>query len=290
MPARGRRPRYCSRSCQARAYRARAAARGRDEHGADAAAGPAEERREPAPPSGAERPRTGGLSRDRIVRAAVRIADSEGLDTMSMRHVAQALGVQVMSLYHHIDGKDELIDLMVEAVFGEGGEADGGGDWRSALEASARWEWALYSAHPWVLEVLASVQPPLVPGVLAGVERGLQALDGLGLDTVTAHRIYLSISGLVQGLALLRVSEITAERRDGGASLARWRSVRVPAVLEKLGPDRFPRHAALRDDVDSLTDLEGVFEFSLQRHLDGLALFLEGAGERARSAAGEEPG
>ncbi|WP_017596628.1 TetR/AcrR family transcriptional regulator [Nocardiopsis potens] len=290
MPARGRRPRYCSRSCQARAYRARAAARDRDEHGADAAAGPAEERREPAPAPGAERPRAGGLSRDRIVRAAVRIADSEGLDTMSMRHVAQALGVQVMSLYHHIDGKDELIDLMVEAVFGEGGEADGGGDWRSGLEASARWEWSLYSTHPWVLEVLASVQPPLVPGVLSGVERGLQALDGLGLDTVTAHRVYLSISGLVQGLALLRVSEITAERRDGGASLARWRAVRVPAVLEKLGPDRFPRHAALRDDVDSLTDLEEVFEFSLQRHLDGLALFLEGAGDRARTAAGEEPG
>ena len=294
VPARGRRPRYCSRSCQARAYRARAAARTRPADGAEPAAGPDEGQREAdrpgaaAPrPAGGDRPRTGGLSRDRIVRAAVRIADSDGLETMSMRHVAEVLGAQVMSLYHHIEGKDELIDLMVEAVFGEGPEPAGGEGWRSGLEASARWEWSLYSTHPWVLEVLASVQPPLVPGVLSGVERGLQALDGLGLDTVTAHRIYLGVSGLVQGLALLRVSEIAAERRDGGASLARWRAVQVPAVLEELGPDRFPRHAALRGDVDSLADLEEVFEFSLQRHLDGLALFLEGAGDRA-PAAGEE--
>ncbi|GAB3443183.1 hypothetical protein GCM10027570_11090 [Streptomonospora sediminis] len=289
VPARGRRPRYCSRSCQARAYRARAAAgtdRAADqqEHGdAAAAGGPGHPARPPlrSVPERGEAPRSGGsLSRERIVRTAIRIADSDGLETMSMRHVAEVLGVKVMSLYHYISGKDELIDLMVEAVFNEPEAPERGpSGWRTELEAAARWEWSLYSTHPWVLEVIATVQPPLVPSLLSGIERSLRALDGLGLDAVTAHRVYLSVSGLVQGLALLRVSEIAAGQR-GGVPLSQWRAVKVPAVLEELGADKYPRQAALRDSVSDLVDLEAVFEFSLHRHLDGLALFLEGTEAR----------
>ncbi|MER6947352.1 TetR/AcrR family transcriptional regulator [Nonomuraea sp. NPDC000554] len=218
-----------------------------------------------------------GLSRERIVWAAIQIANADGLESMSMRHVANVLGVKVMSLYNYIDGKDELIDLMVEAVFSEGGDSDPrpGRGWRAELEAAARWEWALYSSYPWVLEVIATVQPPLVPSLLARFERGLGTFDGLGLDPVTTHRIYLGVSGIAQGLALLRVSEIASERRGGGISLSQWRAVKVPAVLEELGTDRYPRQAALRNSPEVISDLEEIFEFSLQRLLDGIARFLE---------------
>ncbi|WP_157245174.1 TetR/AcrR family transcriptional regulator [Nonomuraea typhae] len=257
VPARGRKPRYCSRACQARAYRARLHTRAT-----------------PAPP--ARRPADPGLSRDRIVRSAILIADAHGLESLSMRHVATALGVKVMSLYTHLAGKDELTGLMVEAVFREqdpGAREHGG--WRAALESAARWEWALYSRHSWVLEIIATVRPPLVPSLLAQFERGLGAFDGLGLDPVTVHRLYLGVSGLLQGLALLRVSEITAERRG---TLGQWRTVQVPAALAELGPGRYPRQAALGGDpgvMADLSDLDEIFEFSLRLHLDGIARLLE---------------
>ncbi|MEU6779462.1 TetR/AcrR family transcriptional regulator C-terminal domain-containing protein [Nonomuraea angiospora] len=280
-PPRGRKPRYCSRSCQARAYRARLDAR------TGQGAWREKKDEQPSAPRPA-RPVTGarvdsqrtdaGLSRERIVWTAIRIANAEGLESMSMRHVANVLGVKVMSLYNYIDGKDALIDLMVEAVFSESGDTGPHTPrgWRAELEAAARWEWALYSTYPWVLEVIATVKPPLVPSLLARFERGLGAFDGLGLDPVMTHRIYLGVSGIAQGLALLRVSEIASERRGGGISLSQWRSVKVPAILEELGADRYPRQAALRNSPEVLTDLEEIFEFSLQRLLDGIARFLEG--------------
>ncbi|MEU6721386.1 TetR/AcrR family transcriptional regulator [Nonomuraea sp. NPDC046802] len=254
-PSRGRKPRYCSRSCQARAYRARRA----------------------APPARPQRSDP-GLSQERIVWAAIRIANAEGLESMSMRHVADVLGVKVMSLYNYVEGKDELIDLMVEAVFSVDGDTEPlpPQGWRAGLEAAARFEWELYSTYPWVLEVIATVQPPLVPSLLARFERGLGALDGLGLDAATTHRVYLGVSGIAQGLGLLRVSEIAAGRRGDGVSLSQWRRVKVPAVLEELGTDRYPRQAALREDTEILADLDEIFDFSLRRFLDGVARFLEG--------------
>ncbi|MFC4563763.1 TetR/AcrR family transcriptional regulator C-terminal domain-containing protein [Nocardiopsis mangrovi] len=292
IPPRGRRPRYCSRACQARAHRERVRARaeaggsgarqGGGPVAADTGAAPPEQ--EPAEEGSADSPRAGStLSREVIVRAAVRIADTEGLEALSMRHIARELDANVMSLYHYIDGKDELIDLMVETVFSEdteGAEETAPRSWRAELEASARWEWSLYSTHPWVLEVIATVQPPLVPGVLAGVERGLGALDGLGLDPATAHRVYLSLSGLIQGLALLRVSEIATDRR-GGVPLSQWRAVKVPAVLEELGTENYPRQAALRNNPDEIADLEEIFEFGLRRLLDGFAVFVDGRAARS---------
>ncbi|MEV4579797.1 TetR/AcrR family transcriptional regulator [Nonomuraea jabiensis] len=284
-PPRGRRPSYCSRSCQARAYRARLESRtdqgaGREKKSDQPPSPPRPARPAPSGRAAREDPhRTeAGLSRERIVWTAIRIANADGLESMSMRHVANVLGVKVMSLYNYIDGKDELIDLMVEAVFSEDGDSAprAPGGWRAELEAAARWEWSLYSTYPWALEVIATVQPPLVPSLLARFERGLGALDGLGLDPIMTHRIYLGVSGIAQGLALLRVSEIASERRGGGISLSQWRAVKFPAVLEELGTDRYPRQAAVRNSPEVIADLEEIFEFSLQRLLDGIARFLEG--------------
>ncbi|GAB3213932.1 hypothetical protein GCM10027294_49890 [Marinactinospora endophytica] len=284
VPARGRKPLYCSRSCQAHAYRARARARMTEG--------------DPSPPQptaveegegeGEDRPATRqgggqkseGLSLQVTVQAAMEIADAEGLDGLSMRKVAAHLGVATMSLYHYVASKDELIDLMVEAVFSEGEQGlPEATDWRTGLEAAARWEWALYSRHPWSLQVMASVHQPLVPSLLTYGERVRSLLDGHGLDPVTSHRLVLSVDSLVHGLAMLRVSEIEALRR-GPDSVSEFRSVKVPAALKTTADVSYPRLAALRNHEEVVEDLDGLFEFCLSRALDGVALFLE----RERSA------
>ncbi|ONK15201.1 TetR/AcrR family transcriptional regulator [Streptomyces sp. MP131-18] len=284
--SRGRAPRYCSRACQARAYRARKAepqnappAR----RGQPTAAAPPRTGRPAAGPGRS----SGTLSVPAIVRAAVRIADSEGLDALSMRRVADSLGAGAMALYHYVTGKDELIELMVGQVYADSGAAapPGPGGWRAALEHVARAEWALYTAHPWTLRVLATVRPPLAPSVLAGAERAMAALDGTGVDALTVHRLTQSVLGQVQGLGLLRVSEIEAARR-AGPSLAHWRTVTAPAVLM---PDRdtpYPRLASTARDAEAAADLDALFEFGLARILDGVALFLDGLPEHTDHSGG----
>ncbi|PSL00533.1 AcrR family transcriptional regulator [Murinocardiopsis flavida] len=276
VPARGRKPRYCSRSCQARAYRSRLAERGDRSASHEADGGPA--RRSEAAKNGgsstpAERSNT-GLSLAQIIRTAIQIADNESLETMSMRHVANVLGVGPMSLYHYITGRDELVDLMVDAVFNDAELPQPTGEWKADLAMMARWEWELHSRHPWVLQVIATVQPPLVPNLLDHFERTMSALDPLGVDPVTAHLISLSLSGLVQGMSLLKLSELRTERHNHTAS-TNWRTVTAPAALNAIGAERYPRLSMLRGHQDSAGDLHEVFTNCLYNYLDGLSLTFE---------------
>ncbi|MEU8383173.1 TetR/AcrR family transcriptional regulator [Streptosporangium sp. NPDC048865] len=211
------------------------------------------------------------------MRAAVRIADTEGLDALSMRRVAAELGTGAMSLYRYVLGKDALVELMVEAVFGEERRPDPvPGDWRAGLEAAARREWRMYSRHPWALTVMATPRPPIGPNVLADVEWAMRAVDGLGLDPMTAHRVAMTVSAQVQGAALLLVSEREAERRTG-VTTGQWRASKTPMLREILDSGRFPMlselHAGRGDTID--VDIDEWFEFGLRRLLDGLAVLME---------------
>ncbi|MGS2640096.1 TetR/AcrR family transcriptional regulator [Streptosporangium sp. G12] len=287
---RGRRPRYCSRACQARAYRTRAAERAatppgpsltpaRDASGTLARA----ERAKPAEGGGRaaetepeRREPQDGLSTGRIVRTAIRVADAEGLDALSMRRVAAELGAGTMSPYRYVPGKDTLIELMVEAVFGESAPCDPvPGDWRAGLELAARREWAMYSRHPWVLRVIATPQPPLGPNVLADVERSMRAVDGLGLDLMTMHRVAIMVSAHVQGWALLLVNEVESERRTG-VTMRQRRALKAPMLQEILESGRFPMLSRLHEERGDAIDLDEWFEFGLRRLLDGLAVLIEG--------------
>ena len=89
------------------------------------------------------------LSLSRVVEAAIKVADAEGLDALTMRRVAETLGFTTMSLYRHVPGKDELLDLMVDAVWGET-EPPRGRPGGQGLEFFARQMWAMYRAHPWI--------------------------------------------------------------------------------------------------------------------------------------------
>ena len=122
---------------------------------------------------------TATLTVEAIVRAAIDLADRDGLDALSMRRVADVLGVGTMTLYTHVPGKGELLDLMLDTVYGEIADepapsvvGDGAAGWRAALESGARRQWALHERHPWTLYI-ASSRAVLGPNELTAYEGAL---------------------------------------------------------------------------------------------------------------------
>ncbi|MGX7671991.1 winged helix-turn-helix transcriptional regulator [Plantactinospora sp. DSM 117369] len=217
-----------------------------------------------------------GLNLDRIVRVAVGLADAYGLATLSMRRVAAALDAGVMSLYRYVPGKAELVDLMVEDVFGEIDYPEPGpAGWRARIELSARREWAMYQRHPWVLPIVAGTgRPPLGPNVLASVEWVLAAVDGFGLDPATMVQVYLTVSDYVQGAARYVQTEAEDERRTG-VSIEQWWAAEMATLTRLLDTGRFPLLSRLTRQVGAApASVRQDFEFGLGRVLDGIAVFL----------------
>ena len=126
----------------------------------------------------AEEPRLlRGLSRDDIVATAIAVADAEGTAAVSMRRIARDLHVGAMSLYWHVESKDELHQLMLEAVHGEIEAAEPSGDWRADLAVYARDYRAALHRHPWAIDFLG-VGPPSGPNDARNADRLIGALDG----------------------------------------------------------------------------------------------------------------
>jgi AcrR family transcriptional regulator len=130
-----------------------------------------------------------GLSAQAIVEAAVRIADAEGLEAISMARVAAELGFTTMSLYRYVASKDELLQLMFNAsALGAESLVLEGDDWRSRLRAWAIIQRDMLDLHPWITQ-MSMPAPPLAPNSLHFVERGLEALDGTGLADAEKMRV-----------------------------------------------------------------------------------------------------
>src|ERR671914_2667448 len=121
-----------------------------------------------------------GLSVEQIVDAAIEVADAEGLAALSMRRVADRLGVGTMSLYTYVPGKAELLDLMLDTVLAEEARPDGAGGWRAGLELRAREDWALFHRHPWILQITPG-RSLLGPNETDLFEATLRVVDGIGL-------------------------------------------------------------------------------------------------------------
>ncbi|GAB4587668.1 TetR/AcrR family transcriptional regulator [Nocardia sp. IFM 10818] len=165
------------------------------------------------------------------MRAAVELADREGLAGLSMRRLATDLGIATTGLYRYFPDRDALLAQMAEFALAEAPPPATAGDWSARLIAEARAEWRLYRRHPWMLPVLAQNRPPMGPALLDTLERSFAALDELGLPPDTMLSIYLSVSGLVQGLALLPGSE--GERLGTGSPAA---EAERTATLEQVSP------------------------------------------------------
>lgn len=236
--------------------------------------------------SGAE-PRYGPARRLRVeavVAAATGLADREGLDAISMRRVAEQLGVPAMTLYTYVPGKAELLDLMTDAAYQRLEKADTGGQpWRERLTAVADANRALYLAHPW-LSAVSTLRPPLGPGLMAKYEHELAALDGLGLTDVEMDFSLTFLLAFVQANA--RAAQDARAARTGTDD-AQWWADNGPLLERVLDADAYPLAvrvgAAAGAAQGSAHDPEHAYRFGLERVLDGLAALID----RRRPSAGE---
>lgn len=209
------------------------------------------------------------LTRDRIVAAAIRVADAEGLAQLSMRRIATELGAGPMSLYRHVNGKDDLLVSMMDSAIGEDPlPARPPKGWRAQLELSSRMQWQAFRRHPWLAQALSVTRPQLIPNGMRHTEWALRALDGLGLPIQEMMQVHATLFSHVRGLALNFEAEAQAEQETGLTS-DEWMQTQEPGfrVLADVGD--FPLLNRLVNSEMEL-DLDQLFEFGLGRLLDGM--------------------
>jgi AcrR family transcriptional regulator len=228
------------------------------------------------PPSRGPKP---GLTVDRIVRAAIEIADAEGLAAMSIRRVADALGTGTMTLYRYIPGKAELIDLMLDTVHGELAyvtDRESRGRWREGLEQVARELRVLYQRHPWLLQVATS-RPPLGPNSIAKYDGELRTIDGIGLTDIEMDAVVTLITGYVHGAVRGAVEAAQAVQHTGMTD-SEWWQAHEPLLAKIFDPEAYPVAArvgtAAGQEHDAAYNPEHAFEFGLTRILDGIDTLL----------------
>ncbi|MFF9023228.1 TetR/AcrR family transcriptional regulator [Streptomyces eurythermus] len=208
-------------------------------------------------------------TRDDIAAAAVRIADARGLDAVSMRHVAAELGCGTMSLYNYVPRKEDLYELMVDAVGGEHELWEPSGDWRTDMRRVARQTRELMRRHPW-LPRLMSPAYGFSPNALRYLEHCLACLDPLQERYGTKLELIAMLNGMVT--AYVRNELDTAERvRALPWSEDEENAVRIAYLGGRLATGAYPRMAAAFTEDAGPIDLEAVFERAVERVIDAFA-------------------
>lgn len=200
------------------------------------------------------------LSRERILASAIAIADADGIEALSMRRLGQALGVEAMSLYHHVAGKDAVLDGITDIVLADVELPAPNGDWRAGVRTIALSTHDVLMRHPWAAgEMLART----IPARFRYMEALLGRLRAGGLSAIQTDHAYHALDSYVAGFTLWQVGLSIDE--GSLPDLAR-------TFLATLDPDRNPYliehihvHLAERDPAD-----EGSFAFGLDLLLDGL--------------------
>jgi AcrR family transcriptional regulator len=200
------------------------------------------------------------LTRDRILAAAIELADAEGIDGLSMRRLGAALGVEAMSLYHHVANKDALLDGITDVVLGEADLPAPGGDWRGNVRTIARSTHAVLMRHPWAA---AQMLARTIPARFRYMECLLGNLRTGGLSAAQTDHAYHALDAYIAGFSLWLAGLALDEARlpeMATAFLATLDPERMPYMVEHI-------HEHLRTpDPDD----EGSFAFGLELILDGL--------------------
>jgi AcrR family transcriptional regulator len=209
------------------------------------------------------------FSRGDIAAAAVRIADAEGLDAVSMRHVAAELGCGTMSLYNYVPRKEDLYELMVDAISGEHELWEPSGDWRADMLRVAHQTRALMYRHPWLPRLMSPVHG-FSPNALRYLEHCLTCLDSFDATYGTKFELIAMVNGLVTTYVGNELA--TAERaRSLPWSEEQENAMRIGYLGGQVASGAYPRMAAAFMEDAGPIDLEAVFERMLLRVLDGFS-------------------
>ncbi|WP_314503846.1 TetR/AcrR family transcriptional regulator [uncultured Microbacterium sp.] len=201
------------------------------------------------------------LSRERVIAGAGAVADRAGVDAVSMRSVAKVLGVEAMSLYHHVPNKEALLDDLVDWVFEMIELPEVGDTWREGLTRRARSARSILTAHPWALGMMVRTNPG--PALLQHHDRLLGVLMAEGFSAALATHAFSAIDAYVYGFAL---TETTLPFEPGeGAEEAFASQVAASAEL-------YPHIARSRAELfgDAGYAFGDEFDYGLELLLEGL--------------------
>ena len=229
------------------------------------------------------------LTRERVLAEAIEIADTEGLEAVSMRAVASRGGVAPMSLYRFVEDKEDLVLAMADAVYGSAAfERDAAAPWRSQVESLARELWRLHRAHPWLGRTQPLTRPQPLPNIIRFGDRLLGALEALGLPPKLHFDVHVLLFSHIVGLAQNFEAEDQA-RSETGLSSEEWTDLQyLPRFGDRAFLDGHPHFAKLFGHFGSMEggydlDLEYLFELGLGLLLDGVEAMSR------RAAAGTRP-
>src|SRR6266568_3351973 len=219
--------------------------------------------------AGARTPRT-PLHRERVLHAAVALADRSGLDALSMRKLGEAVGVEAMSLYHHVANKDDLLNGMIDVVFSEIDLPSGEADWKTAMRHRAISVRRVLSRHRWAIGLMESRTSP-GPATLRHHDAVIGCLREAGFPVALAAHAFAVLDSYVYGFALQEAS-LPFDTGEETAELAE-------TIMARFPPGEYPHLTELTVEhvLQPGYDYGNEYEFGLDLILDGL--------ERARDTA-----
>ena len=222
----------------------------------------------PTTPDAVSAPRI-PLSRERVLLAAIALADANGIEALTMRKLGEAVGVEAMSLYNHVANKGDLLDGMIDGVFSEIELPSGEDGWRTAMRQRAISVRAVLSRHPWAIGLMESRTSP-GPATLRHHDAVIGCLRGAGFSVgLTAHA-YSVLDSYIYGFAL--------QERGLPFHTPEETSVLAHAFVAHFPADEYPHLAefTLTHVLQAGYDYGNEYEFGLDLILDGLAKGLEG--------------
>jgi AcrR family transcriptional regulator len=209
------------------------------------------------------------LSRRRVLDAAVALADRDGVGALSMRKLAQELGVEAMSLYHHVAGKDAILDGIVDVVFAEIELPSGEGGWRAAMRRRAVSTREALRRHPWATALMESRSTP-GPANLRHHDAVLGVLRNAGFSVALAAHAYSLLDAYIYGFAL-QESSLPFDTPEETAAVA-------SSIMDGFPADAFPylTEIAVEHVMQPGYDYGNEYQFGLELILDGLERALAG--------------
>ena len=209
-----------------------------------------------------------GLTRDRILRAALDLADTEGVGSLTMRRLGESLGFEAMSLYHYVSNKDDLLDGILDLVLDESHPPSDGKDWTGSVRDSAISVHRALQRHPWACTILSS-PARLRPARLRYMDSLLGRLRAVGFSAETTYHAYHVLDGFIFGFSMWEANHTYTDAET---------SAMAAAFSSKVSADSLPHlveHGEQHFSPGPIHDVS-AFEFGLDLILNGLVDTLEG--------------